>query len=98
MTGREFVASCNARGYAPVQPEALARIIDAADLHRYDRAAPAAEWCRHEAVDLMTALSATRVMPRQTPVAAERLLEAGKAWTAVTADLSGTAIPGEVVR
>ncbi|MBK7671345.1 MAG: hypothetical protein IPJ24_08125 [bacterium] len=98
MTGRELVASCNARGYAPVQPEALARIIDAADLHRYDRAAPTAEWCRQEAVDLLTALSATRVMPRQTPVAAERLLEAGKAWTAVTADLAGAAIPGEVAR
>ncbi|MBK7045713.1 MAG: hypothetical protein IPH48_04160 [bacterium] len=98
MTGRELIASCNARGYAPMQPEALARIIDAADLHRYDRAGPTAEWCRHEAVDLLTALSATRVMPRQTPVAAERLLEAGKAWTAVTADLAGATIPGEVAR
>jgi hypothetical protein len=98
MTGRELIASCDARGYAPEQPEALARIIDAADLRRYDPAAPTAEWCRHEAVDLLAALSATRVMPRQTPVTAERMLEAGKAWTSVTADLSGTAVPGEVAR
>lgn len=98
MTGRELVASCNARGYAPEQPEALARIIDAADLRRYDRAAPTAEWCRHEAVDLLTALSATRVMPRQTPVAVGRLQDAGKAWTDVTAELAGTAVPGEVAR
>ncbi len=98
MTGRELVASCDARGFAPGQPEALARIIDAADLRRYDRAAPTAEWCRNVAVDLMAALSATRVTPRQTPVAAERLLEAGKAWTAVAADLAGAATPGEVAR
>jgi len=95
LTGGELVTACAARGYDTAQPVAFARLIDGADLRRYDPEAPAPGWCRDQIVELMARLSAARVQPRQTPVEPERLLAAGKAWATVTAFLPpSAAAPG----
>jgi hypothetical protein len=95
LTGCELVKACAARGYDTAQPVAFARLIDGADLRRYDPELPAPGWCRDQIVDLMARLSAAKVQPRQTPVEPERLLAAGRAWAAVAASLPpSAAAPG----
>lgn len=91
LTGGELVSACGARGYETAQPAALARLIDAADLRRYDPEAPPAGWCREQASELVARMAAAKVQPRQTPVEAGRLLAAAKAWAAVEASLPPSA-------
>jgi hypothetical protein len=99
LTGGELVKACAARGYDAAPPAALARLIDGADLRRYDSEPPAPGWCREQIVELMARLSTARVQPRQTPVEPDRLLAAGKAWAAVAASLPSaaakTGVPGD---
>jgi len=94
LTGGELVSACAARGYDAAQPAAFSRLIDAADLRRYDPEPPAPGWCRDRITELVTRMSAARVQPRQTPVEPERLVAAGKAWAAVSAALSPSAAAG----
>lgn len=93
LTGRELVAACAARGWDGPRPLALARLIDLADLNRYDPAPPAADWCRGQGAELVTQMAEVRVQPRQTPVAAERLLAAQQAWTEVVTGLTRETAP-----
>lgn len=99
LTGGELVTACAARGYDAAPPAALARLIDGADLRRYDSEPPAPAWCREQIGELMARLSTARVQPRQTPVEPDRLLAAGKAWAAVAASLPSavarTGVPGD---
>lgn len=95
LTGCELVKACAERGYDAAQPAAFARLIDGADLRRYDPESPAPGWCRDQIVELTARLSAAKVQPRQTPVEPERLLAAGKAWAVVAAFLPpSAAAPG----
>lgn len=89
MTGPELVAACAARGHEPALPAALARLIDGADLRRYDPQAPTPEWCRAQVAEFVQRLDEARVIPRLTPVAADRLLAAQKAWAELTAVAAG---------
>ena len=91
LTGRELVSACAERGHEPALVTAFARLIEAADLRRYDPEPPSAPWCRQQAAELLECVGAARVQPRQTPVSAERLLAAGTAWTAAVASLGGGA-------
>lgn len=94
LTGRELVSACAERGHGPALATAFARLIEAADLRRYDPEPPSAPWCRQQAAELIECIGAARVQPRQTPVSAERLLAAGKAWTDAVASLAGGAGDG----
>lgn len=91
LTGRELVTACVERGYDPAVPSSFARLIEAADLRRYDPEVPPVAWCRRQAGELLEQVAAARVQPRQTPVAAERLLAAGRAWTEAVGALTGGA-------
>jgi hypothetical protein len=85
LTGDELVSACAARGYETAPAAALARLIDAADLRRYDPEPPVPGWCQAQAVELVARVTAAKVQPRQTPVEAGRLLAAAKAWASVEA-------------
>ncbi len=91
MTGCELVVACGDRGHEPALPAAMGRLIDGADLHRYDPEPPSPAWCREQTLDLVARIGEARVMPRLTPVAAERLLAAQQAWAEVSAEVSGAA-------
>ena len=89
MTGVELQAACAERGHDPALPGALARLLDGADLRRYDPAEPSPQWCREQALDLVRQIAAVRVVPRLTPVAPERLLAAQSAWAELTSQATG---------
>lgn len=88
MTGPELVAACGDLGHEPALPGALARLIEGADLRRYDPQPPSSAWCRDQAAELVVRIGEARVLPRLTPVAPERLLGAQQAWVELTAGLA----------
>jgi hypothetical protein len=89
MTGPELVAACAGLGHESALPGALARLIEGADLRRYDPQSPSPAWCRDQAAELVVRMGEVRVLPRLTPVATERLLGAQQAWSELTAGLAG---------
>jgi hypothetical protein len=91
MTGPELVAACADLGYESALPRALARLIEGADLRRYDPQSPSPAWCREQATELVVRIGEARVLPRLTPVAPGRLLGAQQAWSELTAGLAGAA-------
>ena len=84
LTGGELAAACAARGHAPAGPRALARLLDAADLHRYDPAEPGPAFCREQLAEFLACVAAGRIQPRYVPVSAERRLAAEQAWSEVS--------------
>lgn len=87
MTGQEIVTACVGLGYEPGQPCQFAQIIDQADRVRYDRCQPDTAFCLAQAGLLCKLMSTARVMPRQTVVPPERLLQAERAWAAIASEL-----------
>lgn len=83
LTGGELAAACAARGHEPTTARALARLLDAADLHRYDPEEPSPAFCRERLAEFVACVAADRVEPRYVPVAAERRLAADRAWSEV---------------
>lgn len=88
MTGPELVAACGDLGHEPALPGAIARLIEGADLRRYDPQPPSPAWCRDQAAELVVRIAEARVLPRLTPVSPERLLGAQQAWAELTAGLA----------
>lgn len=81
LTGGELRGACAARGFDPAGADALARLIDDADLRRYDPDPTSAAFHRERVRDLVACMAALRVEPRQTSVAAARLQAARVAWS-----------------
>lgn len=90
MTGREIVAACRRAGHRGDEVRFLAELIDEADLRRYDPEPPAPGWCRERAAEFYRRVQATRVLPRHTPAAPDRIREAETAWTEVARELDPT--------
>jgi hypothetical protein len=89
LTGRELAAACAARGHDPDRAAALARLLDGADLCRYDPEVPAAQACRAQAAELLACVAAAgRLEPRYVPVAVERRLAGQQAWAEISRDWS----------
>lgn len=89
LTGRELAAACAARGHAPERAAALARLLDGADLCRYDPEAPAAQTCRAQVAELLACVAAAgRPEPRYVPVAAGRRLAGEQAWAEISRNWS----------
>lgn len=80
LTGPELAAACAGLGHLPARAAALSRLLDEADLRRYDPEAPLESTCRDRLRDYLECLAEGRVEPRQTPVAAARRLAADQAW------------------
>ncbi len=81
MTGREIVAACIGRGYAPDPARTLGRLVDEADRRRYDPAPVTEAWVRERTLELLRCIEGLRIVPRQTPVATERIFDADGAWS-----------------
>lgn len=91
LTGRELAVACAARGHAPDPAAALARLLDGADLCRYDPAEPAPQTCRARVAELLACVAATgRLEPRYVPVAAERRLAGEQAWAEIARNWATT--------
>lgn len=89
LTGPELAAACAGLGHLPARAAALSRLLDEADLRRYDPEAPLEATCRDRLRDYLDCLAEGRVEPRQTPVAAARRLAADQAWAELARVQSG---------
>jgi len=88
MTGREIIKACGALGHASTDPAALARMIDEADLRRYDPDPSSAGWCREQAISLYDQIGRVRILPRYVDVAADLLRDGEAAWADLDRELS----------
>lgn len=87
MTGQEIVTACIRLGYGPGRPRQFAQIIDLADRYRYDREQPDTAICLDQARRLCDLMQTVRIMPRQTVVQPQRLLQAEQAWASIASEL-----------
>ncbi len=96
MTPPEIRAACLALAQPAALTDSFLDILEGLDSRRYDPQPADPEYCRHTAWRFQTAMETARIMPRFTPVPAEDLLAAEKAWAHNTTTLAAFKVPPSV--